>query len=178
MNDLPHVFRAASWRLASRCLFVALAGLGMSACQPTASGSSAGAVVGADADAHGCKGSAGYVWSDVQQRCMRLFEEAFSFDPDVDNPDQTLKAFVVLGPDTGKPQKAELFLPQSPKALALEVVKTSEGDTRPIVLRNTAEYIEVVRVKDMYALSIQGQVKFTHDAVSGSPLGCRTRHRV
>ncbi|MGV0960789.1 MAG: hypothetical protein ACOYB1_13250 [Limnohabitans sp.] len=173
MNELPHVFRPASWRLARRSLFVALAWLGMSACQPTAPGPSAGAapVVGADADAHGCKGSAAYVWSDVQQRCMRLFEEAFSFDPDVDNPDQTLKAFVVLGPGSSHPQKAELFLPQSPKALALEVVKTSQGDMRPIVLRNKAAHIEVVRVKDMYVLSIKGRVQFTHDAVTGSPLG-------
>lgn len=102
---------------------------------------------------------------------MRLFEEAFSFDPHVDNPDQTLKAFVVLGPDSSQLQKAELFLPQSSKTLALEVVKTLEGDIRPTVLRNLTEQIEVVRVKDMYVLSIKGQVKFTHDAVTGSPLG-------
>ena len=144
----------------------------MSACEPTTVGPrpEQTPVVGADADAHGCKGTAGYVWSGAQQRCMRLFEEPFSFDPYVDNPDQTLKAFVVLGPDTSVPQIAELFLPQWPKALTLQVVKTPEGDIRPTVLRNSAEQIEVVRVKDIYVLSIKGQVKFTHDAVIDSPL--------
>lgn len=173
MNDLSHVFRAAPWRQAATCLAAALALLGMSACEPTAAGPrpQQTPVAGADADAHGCKGSAGYVWSDAQQRCMRLFEEAFSFDPHVDNPDQTLKAFVVLGPDPSQAQKAELFLPQSPKPIPLEVVKTPEGDIRPTVLRNSAEQIEVVRVKDMYVLSIKGQVKFTHDALIDSPLG-------
>jgi hypothetical protein len=172
LNDLSHVFRAAPWRQATACLATALALLGMSACEPTTAGTrpQQTPVVGADTDAHGCKGSAGYVWSDAQQRCMRLFEEALSFDPYVDKPEQTLKAFVVLGPDTSQAQKAELFLPQSPKSIPLEVVKTPEGDIRPTVLRNSADQIEVVRVKDMYVLSIKGQVKFTHDAVIDSPL--------
>jgi hypothetical protein len=173
LNDLSHAFRAAPWRQGAACLATVLAMLGMSACEQTTAGSRPlqTPVVGADADAHGCKGSAGYVWSDVQQRCMRLFEDALAFDPYVDNPDQTLKAFVVLSPDASQPQKAELFLPQSPKALPLEVLKTPEGDIRPIVLHNLAEHIEVVRVKDMYVLSIKGQVKFTHDALIDSPLG-------
>jgi len=89
----------------------------------------------------------------------------------MDNPDQTLKAFVVLGPSTDNTQKAELFLPQSPKPIPLEVVKTPEGDIRPTVLRHSVEQIEVVRVKDTYVLSIKGQVKYTHDAVIDSPLG-------
>ncbi|MFM7000735.1 MAG: hypothetical protein ACKOXU_06710 [Limnohabitans sp.] len=144
----------------------------MSACQPAASGSSAGAaaVVGADADAHGCKGSAGYVWSAVQQRCMRLFEDALSFDPHPDNPDQTLKAFVVLGPENGTPEKAELFLPQLQGPVALDIVKTKKSDARPVVLRNATEQVEVVRVQDMYVLFVKGQVQFTHDAVVDSPL--------
>lgn len=127
-------------------------------------------MTGQDKDTHGCIGSAGYVWSPAQNRCLRLFEEAFAFEPHMDNPEQTLKAFVVLGPDNSQAQKAELFLPQSSKPIPLEVVKTPEGDIRPTVLRNVAEQIEVVRVKDMYVLSIKGQVKFTHDAVIDSPL--------
>src|SRR6218665_380242 len=31
-------------------------------------------LVGADSDAHGCKASAGYTWSQVQEKCLRLFE--------------------------------------------------------------------------------------------------------
>jgi hypothetical protein len=101
---------------------------------------------------------------------MRLFEDGLSFDPHVDNPDQTLKAFVVLGPEKGTPEKAEVFLPQLPGPVALDIVKTKAGDARPVVLRNTAEQVEVVRVKDMYVLSVKGQVKFTHDAVTDSSL--------
>ncbi len=152
-------------------LLAALALLFMSACMPAAPSITVAPMAGQDADAHGCMGSAGYVWSNAQQRCLRLFEDGFAFDPHMDNPDQTLKAFVVLGPDAGRPQKAELFLPQSPQAIALEVLKTPEGDIRPVVLRNAADHIEIVRVKDMYVLSVHGQVKFTHDAVIDSPLG-------
>jgi len=89
----------------------------------------------------------------------------------VDNPEQNFKAFVVLGQGADRPQKAELFLPQSPQAIALEVLKTPEGDIRPVILRHVADHIEIVRVKDMYVLSVHGQVKFTHDAVADSPLG-------
>jgi len=32
-------------------------------------------VVGADRDAHGCIGSAGYVWCDQRQKCLRPWEE-------------------------------------------------------------------------------------------------------
>lgn len=142
----------------------------MSACSPSTPASTV-PMTGHDKDTHGCRGSAGYVWSPAQQRCMRLFEEAFAFDPHMDNPDQTLKAFVVLGPDMDKPQKADLFLPNGPYPMALDVVKTTSEDMRPVVLRNAAEQVEVVRVKDMYVLSIHGQVKFSHDAVIDSPLG-------
>jgi hypothetical protein len=142
-----------------------LAVMAMSACQPSSPNTAQSIGAGGDMDAHGCKASAGYVWSTVQQRCMRLFEDALSFDPHVDNPDQTLKAFVVLGPE-----KAEVFLPQLQGPVALDIVNTMAGDARPVVLRNTAEQLEVVRVKDMYVLSIKGQVKFTHDAVLDSPL--------
>ncbi len=139
----------------------------MSACSPSTHASKV-PMTGHGKDTHGC---IGYVWSPAQQRCMRLFEEAFAFDPLMDNPDQTLRAFVVLGPDTDKPQKADLFLPNGPFPMALDVVKTTSGDMRPVVLRNAAEQVEVVRVKGMYVLSLHGQVKFTHKAVIDSPLG-------
>ncbi len=32
-------------------------------------------IVGGDRDEHGCIGSAGYVWCEVQQDCIRLFEK-------------------------------------------------------------------------------------------------------
>ena len=149
MNVLPRVFRPLSSRQFGASLAAIFAVLSMSACQPSTAVTDAGPMVGADTQAHGCKGSAGYVWSAVQQRCLRLFEDGYSFDPAVDHPDQTLKAFLVLAPEAGQSRQA---------------------DTRPLVLRNVAQQVEVVRVKDMFVLSVQGQVKFTHDALIDSPM--------
>jgi len=33
-------------------------------------------LVGADVDEHGCIGSAGYLWCEVKQKCLRTFEES------------------------------------------------------------------------------------------------------
>lgn len=33
-------------------------------------------LVGADADAHGCKGSVGYTWCEVKNKCLRQWEES------------------------------------------------------------------------------------------------------
>ena len=32
-------------------------------------------LVGNDTDIHGCKGSAGYSWCEIKQKCLRVFEE-------------------------------------------------------------------------------------------------------
>jgi hypothetical protein len=170
LRDLSHARRHFSSSSIFVHVFAAVALLFMSACMPASPSVAVLPMVGEDADEHGCMGSAGYVWSNAQQRCLRLFEDGFSFDPHMDNPEQSFKAFVVLGSDAGRPQTAELFLPQSPQAIALEVLKTPAGDIRPVVLRNATDHIEIVRVKDMYVLSVNGQVKFTHDAVLDSPL--------
>ena len=167
---MSHAFGSFSTTQWAGKLVAGFAVLAMSACQPSTPNAPPSIVAGSDMDAHGCKASAGYVRSAVQERCMRLFDDALSFDPHVDNPDQTLKAFVVLGPEKGTPEKAEAFLPQASGPVMLDLVKSKSGDARPVVLRNSAEQIEVVRVKDMYVLSVKGQVKFTHDAVADSPL--------
>lgn len=167
LNDVLHTLWRWPWRTA---IVVSLGGLtlvSMGACQPDA----APPRVGADRDVHGCSGSTGHVWSGVQQRCLRLFEEALAFEPHADNPDPTLKAFVVLGPVVDGPRKAEVFLPHNRQALPLEVIKPLADDIRPVVLLNRDAHLDVVRVKDMYVLRIKEQVLFTHDAVTGSPLG-------
>ena len=49
-----------------------------------------GGMPGSDRDAHGCIGSAGYIWSEVRQDCIRLFEQGIrtvdSFDIHTDIP--------------------------------------------------------------------------------------------
>ncbi|MFO0495391.1 MAG: hypothetical protein ACK50Y_07655 [Flavobacteriia bacterium] len=60
--------------------------------------------VGNDVDVNGCKGSAGYVWSVILQKCIRAFEEGIEFH----NKDFTMNTFVVLSTDKSE---AEAFLP-------------------------------------------------------------------
>lgn len=79
--------------------------------------------VGADSDAHGCKASAGYTWSELKQKCVRVFEEGTKLSP-YQNENQTAEiAAFVLFEENGN--KAELFLPNE-KPLILE--RKSEGD--------------------------------------------------
>ncbi len=60
--------------------------------------------VGSDRDEHGCIGSAGYVWSEARQTCIRPFEEGIEL-PAISGEG---RAFLVLGRDS---LFAELFTP-------------------------------------------------------------------
>ena len=59
--------------------------------------------LGGDRDEHGCIGSAGYVWCEVQQDCIRLFEKGIRTEA-VDG--STASAFIVFSPDS---TRLELF---------------------------------------------------------------------
>ncbi|MBS0254728.1 MAG: hypothetical protein JSS36_05830 [Proteobacteria bacterium] len=74
-------------------------------------------VSGGDADVHGCRPSAGYVWSPLRAMCLRLFEAGARLDPVQPQAGATLSAFVVLGvkPDGA----AELWLPGTKTPLRL-----------------------------------------------------------
>lgn len=79
--------------------------------------------VGADSDAHGCKASAGYTWSQLKQKCIRIFEEGTKLSPyDSENQSAEMTAFVIFEENGNK---AELFLPNE-KPIILE--RKSEGD--------------------------------------------------
>lgn len=60
-------------------------------------------IVGGDRDGHGCIGSAGYVWCEVQKDCIRLFEKGIRTES-VD--DSNASAFIVFSPDS---TQLELF---------------------------------------------------------------------
>lgn len=63
--------------------------------------------VGADRDEHGCLASAGYVWCEVQQDCIRLFEKGIR----VESVDESnMPAFIVFSPDS---TRLELFFPNN-----------------------------------------------------------------
>ena len=65
-------------------------------------------MVGGDRDKHGCIGSAGYQWSEVQQDCIRIFEKGIRLKA-IDG-DQS--AFIVFSPDSSK---VELFFSSGDK---------------------------------------------------------------
>ncbi len=63
-------------------------------------------LVGSDRDSHGCIGSAGYQWSALTGKCVRLFEQGIRLNPT--DASQTSSAFVLFNTDQSK---AELTLP-------------------------------------------------------------------
>ncbi|ULH01928.1 hypothetical protein MF133_17465 [Aeromonas caviae] len=64
-------------------------------------------LVGADRDEHGCIGSAGYQWSALAGKCVRLFEQGIRLNPA--DAGQTVSAFVLFNADQSQ---AELTLPE------------------------------------------------------------------
>lgn len=73
-------------------------------------------IVGNDRDVNGCIRSAGYIWSQVQGRCLQLFNEgikllpvenAISNNPETQN-DAVFNSFIIFSSDS---MRAELFLP-------------------------------------------------------------------
>ncbi len=67
-------------------------------------------MVGGDSDAHGCKASAGYTFSALKKRCIRVWEDGVRLDPLTPDGSATISAFVVFEQGRDGPA-AELFLP-------------------------------------------------------------------
>lgn len=64
-------------------------------------------MVGMASDSHGCNAAAGYTWSEVQQNCIRLFEQGVRLNSVTDTA-ATLSAFIVFSADS---TKVEVFIP-------------------------------------------------------------------
>ncbi|MEN2412769.1 hypothetical protein [Flavobacterium mesophilum] len=78
-------------------------------------------IVGADADAHGCKASTGYTWSTLKKECIRVFEGTKLTHYD-DGKTYTTVSYVIFDGN-----KAELFLDTQKESIILE--RKSEGDS-------------------------------------------------
>lgn len=78
-------------------------------------------MVGGDSDSHGCKASAGYTWSVIKNKCIRIFEGTKLSHAD-DGKKYTTAAYVVF-----EGNKAELFLDTQKESIILE--RKSEGDS-------------------------------------------------
>ncbi len=76
-------------------------------------------MVGNDKDAHGCIGSAGYTWSQLNKDCIRVFEIGKRLNSVT--KDETSSAFYVYNLEK---TKIEMFLPQSNSSILLLKTKT------------------------------------------------------
>jgi len=134
---------------------------GLFACQPHEA-SKAGEIknwVGADRDEKSCIGSAGYVWSPLQARCLRVFEEGLAFTPTPANANATLQAFVLIDKarNGSKPETvAELFWPGQAQPVAMRRT-ASHGDT---LLQDARAQVQLVRAVSDYQILVKGQALF------------------
>lgn len=78
-------------------------------------------VVGGDKDLHGCKASAGYTWSVLKKKCVRIFEVGKKLTAVKDGENYTTAAYVIFNGD-----KAELFLDNQEESIILQ--RKSEGE--------------------------------------------------
>lgn len=78
-------------------------------------------MAGADRDAHGCIGSAGYVWCEVLGNCVRLWEVGLALEPTVqDNNSAVFVAYIVFSKDN---KRVEYFAPSTKSEIL-----TAKGD--------------------------------------------------
>jgi len=83
-------------------------------------------MVGNDVDTHGCKGSAGYQWSQVKHNCIRLFEEGIRLNLQPDTASQSISAFVVFK-NQDVQDTAEVFLPNDDSQLLVQDKTSGAG---------------------------------------------------
>lgn len=139
-----------------RWLAAAALALMTMACQPSAP--PAVALPGADSDAHDCKGSAGYQWSALLQRCIRVFESAQRLDPTPQNPDPTLSAFVLTDAASSD---VELFWPGQTPILLKKVPEQAEWtDGAGVQLREE---------QGLWLLARNGTIEFSGSAQNPRP---------
>ena len=74
-------------------------------------------VTGADVDDHGCKASAGYRWSKLEDKCIRVFEEGIKLDPQEAVADKATAAFIIFSANNNQ---AEIFIPAESASIILE----------------------------------------------------------
>lgn len=69
--------------------------------------------VNTDKYEHGCKSSAGYIWSEIKNDCIQVVNEGFRLNPvESEKGKEVVSAFVLISNDLSK---LELFLPDSTK---------------------------------------------------------------
>lgn len=125
-------------------------------------------MTGGDEDAHGCKGSAGYMWSEVKKECVRTFEAGISFEATAENKDKTLAAFVIVSADK---KQVEAFIPTVNKGNGVVLsAPTVREDLNNILFDNSKQNVQLVEEKDAYQLKVAGVALFKHPKKEGEGL--------
>jgi hypothetical protein len=94
-------------------------------------------ITGNDKDQHGCIGSAGYVWSEAQQKCIRLFEEGKPLQPIKENKSYSSVAYLVFSKDK---KRVEVYLPDEYNAFICDQKKKGsyENQEKKVVVDQKA----------------------------------------
>jgi hypothetical protein len=78
-------------------------------------------VVGGDKDVHGCKGSAGYTYSQIKNDCVRVFEQKIKLNEVSTEKGYTTMTAVIFSKDM---KRAEIFIPDG---AAKSIILTRQG---------------------------------------------------
>lgn len=86
-------------------------------------------LVGGDSDAHGCKASAGYQWSELRRECIRVFEKGIRLKAKAEGLDPNLVAYLVMKSNSDDDAQVELFIPSEKKSIVLPRVGQNDAGT-------------------------------------------------
>jgi hypothetical protein len=134
-------------------------------------------MTGNDRNPHDCIGSAGYTWSVVKNRCIRIFEEGspfFSYDQSSGAIDSTQVAYVVLSDDLSK---AEVFFGNTDKPVVMDSLVVQEGETMPVLFENKIELLALKYYKDKYLLLYKDEIKYLQTYDEGEGLAALLKHK-
>jgi hypothetical protein len=134
-------------------------------------------MTGNDRDPHGCIGSAGYTWSVVKNKCIRIFEEGtpfFSYNQRSGVIDSTQVAYVVLSDDLSK---AEVFFGNADKPVVMDSLAVQEGETMPFLFENKAELLALKYYKDKYLLLYKDEIRYLQTYNKDEGLATLLKHK-
>ena len=95
-------------------------------------------LVGDDRDEHGCIGSAGEIWSEMLESCVRLFDDAIRLNPvEVQEGEAVISAFALLNEDQSK---VEIFLPEM-DGVSMILEKSADGHFQNELVRYDVEEV-------------------------------------
>lgn len=144
------------------CIAVLLSGL-LTACVSTATKQNSEKeteLLGSDKDDHGCIASAGYIWSELLQNCIRPFEKGVKMTSVIDSG-ATSAAFLVFNSDSSR---VELFLPNEEEQPILNRDSLLNGS---VVWQATEEKESVYREAGLWTIG-EGDRKIYREVVANA----------